>query len=314
MTELRALLWLSLSLVRRLLREGVVLRSLLSPPILLAGLIVVTLSLIAADQRLNRFAVDASLPDAVALAERLTEAGVNPVILEDAEGAVASGQVTSGTDGHTLWTHRPLPVHTSVEAVLRERAGASWRPLPRYVSATSPTVKTAGRTLVVLLTTLYAMYAVVFSAAAVVRDRDEGTLEVELALPIPTWVHAAARFLTAWAVVGAFYAYGLFVLAAVRSLPELSTLLLHGLGAVGTAAGVGLIAASSRAERGFSSVLALGLAGLTGLVGIGATYLPSQPYMPIVSVFSESSGVGILGVATLTGALGIVLFTRRSSP
>src|SRR5690606_3153972 len=121
----------------------------------------------------------------------------------------------------------------------------------------------SGLVMVRLLAALFAMYGVVFGAGLVARDRDEGTLEAELALAVPRWVHGAARWIAASALLATFFGLAVQILAAFVGLPDTAATMRHGTAATSAAAAIGIAAVGRGGLRtGFSSTLAAGMLGL----------------------------------------------------
>jgi len=120
-----AMLLLSATLIRRFLREGFVLRSLVWPAALTVGTLVATLLVFAAARQSDRVGITPDLPPAIIAS--LEEAGWQPLLTREPERLVRSRNAWAATDGTAIWHDGSTRV-LQLESILRDHRGAPWRP------------------------------------------------------------------------------------------------------------------------------------------------------------------------------------------
>ena len=188
MREFHALLWLTLTLIRRLLRYGMILRSLSFPAALISLTLVLTVAVISWTRPPPVLVVTPQLYSQ----DLATALDVHDIVL-------------------TAMKHRNRgcarvapPVQTAIRFGFREpRKPASRlksrRPDIRIdVAAQRPilpapeTIHELGALIVRLLLGIFALYGAVFGTAMVARDREDGSLELDCTLPVHRWVHGAS--------------------------------------------------------------------------------------------------------------------------
>lgn len=309
---LLAVLALTGAMLRRLLREGLVLRSLAFPVGLTAGTLVVTLAVVGWVRPQRTVAVPHDLDPALSLS--LEEAGFMPVSSDAPPEDVGSRAAWAGTDGHTVWWSFPTPDNLVLEAVVREHVGADWTPssvaqLPQADSSAG-----AGLMVVRLIGALFVLYGIVFGVGMVARDRDDATLEAELALPVPRWVHGASRWLSGSLLLVSFFTVCVLVFAALFSLEDMGAVMRHGAAAGSGAIAVGLmVVGRSGLKSGFSSVLSMGLLAGTVLMGLGMVVPSVAAWLPVASLLTGGAGWAPLGGALLLGGASSLVFGWRST-
>lgn len=309
-----ALAALTVTLVRRLLREGVVLRSLAFPALLCAGAILLTVVGVTVLRPPQSVGVTAGL-DTPALVADATAKGWSVTVVEDPAAAVDEERVTAATDGHTIWRKRSSTAALGVEALLRQHLKAGWWMDVSLGQATRQRSYRSNEMLLRFIGALFAMYGVVFGAGSVARDRDEGTLAAEVATAVPRWVHGTARWLASTFVLGAFYVFGVALFHSLVGMPDPVAVALHGVAASSGSAALG-IAVVGRAgmAQGFVAPLSVGLVLVTSLLGWGFAANGPEQWIPIASVLSEGTpGGGAAAMSVLWGIVGIALFTWRST-
>ncbi|MCB9679845.1 MAG: hypothetical protein H6733_00110, partial [Alphaproteobacteria bacterium] len=239
--HLRAYVVLTADLVRRFLREGIVLRSLVFPVTLAVAALVGTVGVVLWLQPPLTLAVTADLatPELVAAVEA---DGWPVVVVDDPGQLVRDGDAALGSDGHAIWVGNGGQPPLSMESHLRKALGTSWRPdQPRAVRARAIRESDAPGRLAIFIGALFAMYGVVFGAGSVARDRDEGTLDAELSMPVPHVVHGFARWTAGTVVLGGFFSFSVYLLHAIMGIPEAPDLALKGTAAAAGATALGLI-------------------------------------------------------------------------
>jgi len=298
-------------LIRRFLREGFVLRSLVWPAGLTIGTLLATLLVFSVTRRSEAVGVS---PDVdAALVERLESEGWSPVITEDPEAALRSGQVWAATDGSTLW-HGSGARALQLESLLRQRLGATWWPEAEVRMPSTQDAAPQGAIFATLVAVMFTLYGVVFGLGMVARDRDDGSLEAELALPLPHWVAGASRWLAATIVLSIFFAFSVALFDAVIGVSRPTALVRHGIAATGGATALGLISVGrAGVKQGFSGPLAAGLAAAMGLMGVGLARPEIGATLPLASLMSGGSGWVPVGVSLVFGILASFAFSVRSA-
>lgn len=316
MKALRALAVLTTDLLRRLLREGIVMRSLVFPVVLVVATILITVLVSTAMKPTALLAVtDGVVDDAwIAAAE---DEGWTVTVTGDPAAAVEAGAASIGTDGATLWLGNDGYVPLRLEQLLREALeAAAWRPIqdaPRERTVVGNAQ--ASRQLAVLLGGLYALYGVVFGAGSVARDRDAGTLEAELSLAVPAWVHGLARWLAGALLLAAGYVFSLLLVHAMLGVDAVGALLVHGIVGAGGAAALGLaVVGQAGLQRGFVGPLSAGLVGTVSLVSFGLANPEVGSWLPVASLAHHHAQVGRpVPMALAWVALAVLLFVRRTA-
>lgn len=307
----RALVLLTTSLVQRLLRDGMVLRSMIWPSGITVGTLLLVLATFAVLGERVEVAVDETVPPA--LIERLEAHGWT-VLRGDAEALVREGRAFAGTDGRVLWTRSEGIRQLELEAVLREHAGAPWRPSARDALPRHGDDVAMADLLCRILAVLFALYGAVFGLGSVARDRDDGSLLAELTLPVPHWVPGLARWAAATAVITAFYAFAVATFHAILGVSDPWPFVRHGFAAAGGAAAIGLmVVGGAGLERGFSGPLATTMALVTGAMGAGLVLPDFGQALPIASVLAGGTGWAPAGAALVLGVLAAAVFSVRSA-
>jgi len=311
--DVRAVGLLSHALVRRLLREGLVVRSLVFPLGLILGTLVVTIGVVAALR--NEPVV--AMPAEVATAEMraaLQDNDLTLLVVPDPEQVLSQGDAWAATDGQTHWLSGSGPAALVLESLLREAAHASWRPSRQVPTPGRDAVNPMSQRIVILLSILFDLYGVVFGAGMVARDRDDGTLEIELSLGVSRWVHGAARLLAGSLLLATFLALGVAMCTAIMGLDDPASMLRHAIASAVGATCIGLIAAGRAGMKaGFSGPLAFAMSATTALLGVGLAVPMLGRSLPISSLIAGGTGwIPLASVAGL-GVLTVLLFTRRSA-
>jgi hypothetical protein len=310
---LRALVLLTGSTMRRLLREGLVLRSMVWPGLVICLTLAATL-LVTAAVRPGRSVVVAETTDP-SLVKQLEDAEFVVWTVPDVVAAIKACRPTIGIapsapgEPDQLWVCGTPPSALEVEAILRTRSNAVWRP----VALRPPDPKTRdlhGDVACRMVGLLFVLYGVVFGLGSVARDRDDGSLEAELALPIPRWVGGAARWVAASAVLATFYSASVLAFAALIPIRELGAVVRHGVSAASVGVAIGLsVVGTAGLKNGFSGPLAVAMTGATALVSIGAAL--TLTWLPIASLLTSGDGWSAVGTAILIGVGASALYGWR---
>ncbi|MCB9663026.1 MAG: hypothetical protein H6732_02860 [Alphaproteobacteria bacterium] len=315
MNALRALVLLTLDGIRRLLREGIVLRSLTFPVVLALFAVGGTVIAVLLLQPPPRLAIPPAL-DASPLAADVRADDWEVLVTDTPEEAVVDGTAALATDGTTLWIgaggHPPL----RLEAIVRTHLQTRWRPVqPPKRRAAEIQESEAPRQLAVFIGALFALYGVVFGAGSVARDRDEGTLDAELSTAVPHVVHGLARWLAGSLVLGGFYGLSVALVDAIMGVQDALQLALAGLAscAASTAVGLGVIGRAGL-DRGFAGPMSAGLVAVFSVLSAGLADRAAGAYLPIASLVVRDASWPIpLGVACAMGIVASLAFARRTA-
>jgi hypothetical protein len=311
--DLRAAALLTVALLRRLAREGLVVRSLSFPIALTLGTLVLTVGFVAWLRYTPTVALSPELAtDSLQVA--LVDGGFRPIVVDDPHAALTDGTAWAATDGHTLWMRGGGPGALVVESLVRRHVAASWRPDADVPRPGLSAATAMGRRVVVLLGVLFALYGVVFGAGMVARDRDDGTFEVELSLGVSRWVHGAARLVAGSSVLAAFLILGVALCGAILGLDDPLAMTRHALACAAGSTAIGLLAIGRGGlQAGFTGPLALGMSVATGLLGVGVAAPGLGAWLPLASLTTAGSGwEALVGAAALSG-VALALFTWRSA-
>ncbi len=311
MRDVRALAALTHILALRLLREGMVRRSLLWPTALTAGTLIGTLVVFASLEGHVAVGVLPGLPEEITA--ELEARGYELELVADPEAAVRDG-LWAALDPPTLWTNDRGARALELESATRELMGASWRPTARTPLPRVRESGTNGTLVCRLVATLFALYGVVFGLGMVARDREDGTLAAELSLPIARWVPGAARWTAGWVLLSIFYALCVGTFDALMGLSDPGATTRHGAAACGaaTALGVALVGRAGL-RQSFAGPFAMGMTAATGLITLGATSPSIGQWLPLASVYSEGSGWVPLALTLVCGGLAALGFSLRAA-
>ncbi len=309
-----AVLILTGDTIRRLLREGLVVRSLVWPGLLAAASLAAVLGVLAMVRSEPRIAVAPGTPPAVVAA--LSAAGLTVEEDPNPRAAVVGGQAPIGTDGHVVWSRGGA--HTlQAEIAVRNAVGAPWTPVaPILGPAGAPPVASdvpklpedaVGR----VLAMLFMLYGLVFGLGGVARDRDQGILDAELCLPIPRWATGFARWLGSTVVLTGFLALSVLLVNAVLPLGDPTPALVHGFAALATSVAIGMaVVGHAGLKQGFSGPFGVGMTLTTGAASLGLRY--DLPWVPVASLFSTKDGTVAALLAGVVGVLGSWVYARRT--
>ncbi|MFT4626945.1 MAG: hypothetical protein ACI8PZ_005626 [Myxococcota bacterium] len=311
MHTLRALYELVSVLIRRLLREGMIRRSLLWPTGLTAGTLVATLVVFASLRGSEIVGVSSTVDKA--LVEMLEADGFHTVQVEDARAAVLGG-TWAALDGAVLWTNDRGPRALQLEASVRTFLDAPWRPDPVVPLPKAAEAAPNGAAVCQLVASLFALYGVVFGLGMVARDRDDGTLAAELALPIARWVPGAARWIAGTLLLSLFYALCVAIFDAIMGLPDAAAMTRHGAAACGAATALGVMAVGRTSLRqSFAGPFAAGMGAATGLIALGNANPAVGRWLPLASVFTDGDGWAPLAGSLVAGVIASAAFALRAA-
>jgi ABC-type transport system involved in multi-copper enzyme maturation permease subunit len=165
-----------------------------------------------------------------------------------------------------------------------------------------------------LVLAIYALYGVVFGAAMVARDRDQGTLEVELSLPVPAWTHGASRWIAASLVLASWMVLGVAAFVAWIGVEDPGAVVRIGLAAATGAVALGLGSVGRAGLKvGFASSLAAGLTAASALFGLGYAAPDIGVHLPLGSIVAGGDGWTPLAVSAALGVAAVALFALRTA-
>ncbi len=304
MTRITRTLTLTMAVVLRFLREGLVVRALLWPGLFCSLALVGTAGAYAM--------WGTSPPVHVSHAELVTAlqaADLTVIFDPDPHAAVEEGRATRSVwkeDGRWVFG-RSWPGRGSlrIEAAMRDFAAARWRIDVPPVEARPTDVDRQAGLMAGLISLLFTLYGVVMGAGAVFRDRDSGCLESELALPVPFWMHGAARLLALTFILAPALGTTLLLIHSLLPIDEVGRWIFHGTVAAMTGGTCGVIAmCGMKADRGFSAPLSRALAITMGVLGAGWAWPEMGRWLPVGSLGAflgggDPSPVVIAGVAAV---------------
>jgi hypothetical protein len=282
-----SLLWLTRAVLIRALREGMLVRALAWPGLLTAATLVLSASAAGLWWNSDRLVVED--PELVAVFEG---EGIAVDLVDDAEAEVLAGDAERGIwnegDTRVLGTAWGGRMQNRIEGALRDHDGAAWTIRTPPAQGRARALGPATRALVGLMGVLFTLYGVVFGAGALHRDRADGLLDAEGALPVPHWMHRAARLLAACLLL---FAGMLLTVGLLHSLIGLdrpwSWVYTGSIASAGSVAlGLGLMARAGQQEA-LSGPLTRGMALASGLLGLGWALPELGRHLPI-------SGIGAL--------------------
>lgn len=297
--------------LKRLLRESMARRALGFPVILTTVTLLATLAVVSIGRGRPVVVVGPATP--VEVHQAVETAGLQVRVHESPAEAVRRRSAVLALDGRQMWSVGGRDALLA-ERAIRQTLGSSWFPAP--LPLPGPEQSSAqGVTIATLLLAIYALYGVVFGAGMIARDRDDATLEVELTLALPRWVHGATRWLAASLVVGVWVLLAVAFTAVLMGLPDPAATARHGLAAAWGAVALGLASVGRSGLRsGFAAALAAGLSATTGLLGLGYLLPTVGAWLPLGSLAAQSGS----GWAPLIGSLALAVaaigvFTWRSA-
>lgn len=292
-SNLRALAGMSIAIVMRLLREGLVVRALAWPGLLTALSMFISASVTIA-WRSNPviYVSEASLVQPLEAAE------FKVIVADDPEATLKDGRAERAVwkegDRLVLGVTWGGALSFKAESVLRNLTGERWRlevPAPTKRRRDSVELRPVTGLLAGVVALLFTLYGVVIGAGSLYRDRSSGVLESDLALPIPRWIHAAARLVALAAVLGPALVVSLFIVDGLLPIYRLYYWMFAGLFAavLGGTIGVALMA-RAQSGRGFSGPLSQALTVTMALISVGFVWPELGRFLPLVSLGAAFSG------------------------
>jgi len=297
------------SLLTRLFRYGMIVRSLAFPGALIALTLLLTVWVVTGTQPPPRLAVSPELASSQ-LEVALAEVGLDMAVTDAPREWVETGRAVGGSDGQSYFVPATTRSSLAGEYALRGVLGTSWRPAIPDLPGPEQ-VQTLGALIGRILLGIFSLYGVVFGAAMVARDREDGSLEVDCSLAIPRWVHGTARLLAGSLVLCAFLATSLLMLQSLIGVEDLLGWTGHGTAAAIGSVSLGMVSAGrSKSRTGLGTALALGLTLVTGFFGVGVVAPWIGQWLPMASIVTGGSPVGALVTALLLAVTSATLLTR----
>jgi len=205
------------------------------------------------------------------------------------------------------------------EARLREVTQERWRldlPPPPKRGENTKELRPITGVIAGIVGLLFTLYGVVIGTGALYRDRSSGVLESDLALPVPRWIHAAARLLALAVVLGPAMVVSLLVVDSLLAMHQLGWWMFDGFVAAvaGGTMGVALMARAD-AKRGFSGPLSQALMMSMGLISLGYWQADYGHFLPLVSLgsafASQHSSWTVVPLTLMLATAVAVDFHRR---
>lgn len=308
MRTAHALAWLTLDLIRRLLREPQIVRSMLWPIMLVPITVMVTVFAWVWVEGHWPVGVGPDTPPG--LVQHL-ERTYTVVPVDDAREAVLTGGFRYATDGEKLFVVAARGRALQVEREMRRYAGADWYLARQPDPVTSDR---RGGTVMYVIGVMFVLFGVVFGAGMVARDRDDGTLEAQLATGTPRWIHGTARLLAGTFVLFLHYEVAVLVMNAILGIESQGTVARKGLAACISGVSIGLLVIGRGGlKNGFSTPLASGITATTVLMVGGLAAPEVGRNLPIASLLVPTPGWTALYTSSLLGAAAVAVFTTRSA-
>lgn len=311
----RPLAALTLAVMLRLLREGLVVRALAWPGLLASLALVTTAGAYAAWGTAPTIAVGSE-----ELIAPLQAYGFQVKLAEDPETLLREGLVI-----HAIWREEQRWVlgrawsgraTLKAEAALRDFAADRWRLEIPPLQARPGDVNRQASLMAGVIGLLFTLYGVVMGAGALYRDRSSGALESELALPVPNWMHAGARLLALLLVLGPALVISLLIVSALLVIDNVGLWMLTGTCAALVGGTIGFtLMARAVAAHGFSGPLSRSLTLTMAAMALGWWQPEFGRWLPLVSLGSFLAGTAPSALIA-PGALAAVLlatfdFRRR---
>jgi hypothetical protein len=248
----------------------------------------------------------------------LQAAGFSVVEVPDAGEAVRAGRASlaaaPGEAGIVLLRGGITAPALRAEAALREALAAPWRldlPAPE---ANARDAGLAAGWMAAIVAFLYVLYGVVLGVGLVARDRDEGSWEAEHGLPLPFWVHGAARLAAGCLALWIGLLATLALLHALIGIEGVSRWLWLGAASAAAGVGLGLLALSRASAEGFSGPLSRALSAALLGVGLGFAAPKLGAFLPIcalsAAVRGEGSGLALAAATALAAVPGLLAVRR----
>lgn len=302
----------------RLLREGLVVRALVWPGLLTALSVFLSASFTVAWKGGQYIYV--SEPELVA---PLEEDGFEVTLMPNPEqmllDRLSDRAVWREGDRLVLGVTWAESIKSRAEARLRDITGERWRlelPPPPSRAETSKDVRPVTGYVAGIVGLLFTLYGVVIGTGALYRDRSSGVLESDLALPIPRWIHAAARLVALAVVLGPSMVTSLLVVDSLLAMYRLPWWMFDGFFAAvaGGSLGIALMARAD-ANKGFSGPLSQALTASMALISFGYWAPEVGRLLPLVSLGSAFAGAEssllVLPAALLAATAVCLDFQRR---
>lgn len=304
----RAYLLLTASIFVRMLRESLVLRSMIWPGLVTSTTLAATLVVILTVRAGRSVALSHDIEPELRLA--LQEADFDLYEEEDPGASVRAGRYPLGTDGKTVFVYGSPPSSPELESIVRAHEGTWWRTVPTTLVEPKE-ADIQGDVACKILALLFVLYGLVFGLGGVARDRDDGTLEAELSLPVPRITGGFARWTASSIIIASFYGVSVLLFNALLPISEYLSIIRHGAAASSAGVAIGIVAVGTAGiKQGFSGPFAAGMTFATGLAIFGGSL--GLDWLPIASLFAGGSGWLSLANALLIGVIASWVYGLRT--
>lgn len=306
--------WLAWAMTVRLLREGLLVRAVLWPSLLTGAVLLGTAGVATALTRAEVVLVSDAETEAALRAAQVPVRQVPDAATTWERSAWGSAAWREG-DG---WVVGGMGSQADLaERALRDHAGASWRIVKMSDEGRARATQTDSSALVAILSVLFTLYAGVLGAGLPARELADGTLESDLALPVPRWVHGLARLGASALTLALALAGSILLFHAIIGVDEVSAWVVHGSAACAAASAVGLGAAGLSGPRGgFAAPFSRTATTVVCALGVGAALPTLGAQLPIATVGALAVGAvpgpaALVGTA-LVGLASVALFPGRA--
>lgn len=316
--------------LQRMVRDDIVLRALLAPPVVLAGTLALTGAVVATGGAPGPVAVASDRAEQV-----LVLADVAWVRVDDVDAALAAGatdrglvrrgeawQIESRPSGWARWSGNRMRADLELEAAVREVTGAQWRLALPPTPDRGPTLAGQVSMLARVLSVLYTLYAVVLAAAATVRDRQTGVLEATSGVPVSKVVRPASRLAALVVAVGGVLVATQLLVGVLLGHGQPLLWGLQGLAAVVVGAALGLVAPAGRglqprgpltgAPDGLSTPLSHALVAVTTLGGVGVGAPVVGAWLPVAGLAAGDGGLSAAVCGCVVAVVVALWSVRRA--
>lgn len=282
----RSTLWLSIDLCRRALRERVVVVSMITPIVVTLVTLLGTILFFTLTHAALPIAVHPDIaPDT---RQAMVTSSTELLVTTTPKDAVFSGEASLGTDGRTLWLASDDGETLRLEAQVRRALGASWSPALKGGVSLNPNTEKVSALLVMAIGVYFVLQGAVFGAGNLYRDREQGILDAERTLPLPTGLLAVSRLAASTALLSVVFGAGVLLYEAILGLADPFSLWGRTAIAIACTTALGLgVTALLPARTQFGTSLSLALSPTIALTSLGLSGHPSRALLPISSVFCD---------------------------
>jgi len=144
---------------------------------------------------------------------------------------------------------------------------------------------------------------------------ERGTLDTELALPVPPWVHGASRWMAGSSILVVGLAFSVMLFDAILGVHDPRSLVLHGSAAILSSVAIGIVVIGKHGlKSGFAGPMSAGLVVVVSLLSMGLSQPSVAEWLPVASLLARSSsGVTPMLLSVVLGIASVGIFTFRTA-